>query len=48
VDSVGLLDLLATTAEIGVVALCAMSIGHHVHPWQTPRRNGCATPSSSA
>ena len=48
VESIGLLDVLATTAEIGVVALCAMSIGHHVHPWRTPRRNGCATPSSSA
>jgi len=48
VESVGMLDVLATAAEIGVIALCAMSIGHHVHPWRTPRRNGCATPSSSA
>lgn len=47
VEAIGLLDVLATTAEIGVVVLCAMAIGHHVHPWRTQRRNGCATPSSS-
>jgi hypothetical protein len=47
VEAVGVLDVLCATAEIGVVALCAMAIGQHVHPWRTQRRNGCATPSSS-
>jgi len=47
VERIGVLDVIATTAEIGVVGLCALAIGHHVHPWRTPRRNGCATPSSS-
>jgi hypothetical protein len=47
VESLGALDILATTCEIGVLSLCAIAIGHHVHPWRTPRRSGCATPSSS-
>lgn len=48
VESLGVLDLLATTCEIGVLALCAVAIRQHVHPWRTSRRSGCAAPSSSA
>jgi len=47
VEAVGALDVLCAAAEVGVVALCAMAIGQHVHPWRTQRRNACATPSSS-
>lgn len=47
VEPVGVLDLLCAACEIGVVALCATAIRHHVHPWQKPRRSGYATPSST-
>lgn len=47
VERVGVLDLLCAGCEIGVVAVCALAIRHYVHPWRTPRRSGCATPSST-
>jgi hypothetical protein len=47
VERVGVLDLLCAGCEIGVVAICVLAIRHHVDPWRTPRRSGCATPSST-
>lgn len=47
VERFGVLDLLAGACEIGIVAMCAVVIRHHVHPWRTPRRNGFATRSST-
>lgn len=47
IERVGVLDLLCTGCEIGVVALCALAIRQHVHPWQKPRPGGYATRSST-
>jgi hypothetical protein len=47
VDAVGAVDLLSAACEIGVVALCALAIRHHVHPWRKPRPSGYAARSST-
>jgi hypothetical protein len=47
VERVGAVDVLCAGCEVGVVALCALAIRHHVHPWRKPHRNACATPSST-
>jgi hypothetical protein len=47
VERVGVLDLLCAACELGVVALCALAIRHHAHPWRAPRRSGYPAPSST-
>lgn len=47
VERIGVLDIVATTCELGVVALCVVAIRHYVQPWRKQRRSGFATRCST-